>query len=170
MNSGTIIGDLGAERAVVGCLLLGDMPTVRDVLDRLSDDDLTDPRLVLIVKAVRQLVDFGIRPDPVTVEGQLRRTGASRSFTADRSCAVTIADTAAAPPSVGSATHYLTIVIEHAWRRQVEVAGIRLQQVAGTTSLDVLQAVPIEELRALVLLAARWTAPSPGLGSVGGAT
>jgi len=170
VNAAAIIGDLGAERAVVGCLLLAHVPSVRDVLDRLSDDDLTDPRLVLILKAVRQLVDSGIRPDPVTVVGQLRRTGADRSFTADTSCAVAVADIAAAPPSVGSATHYLMIVIEHAWRRQVEFAGIRLQQVAGTVSLDVLQAVLVEELRTLGVLAARWTAASPGLASVGGAS
>jgi len=164
-----IIGDLDAERAVVGCLLLGDAPTVRDVLGRLRDDDLTDPRHVLVLQAVRQLVEAGVRPDAVTVVGHLRRTGADRSFTSDRSCAVALADIAAAPPSVGTAGHYLTIVIEHAWRRRVEAAGVRLQQVAGTASLEVLQEVVVEELRALGVYAARWRKPDQALRSVGGA-
>lgn len=169
MNSQDEIGCLEAEGALVGCMLLGDAGVVREVLGRLEPTDLTDPRHRTIVAAVRALVDAGTRPDPATVVGQLRRTGAARSFTADRDVAVYLADLTAAPLSVGSATAYLAIILEHAWRRQVEAAGIRLQQVAGTTGLDVLEQVVADELRALDGHAVRWHRPAPPLRTVSGA-
>jgi len=170
VNAEDEIGCSEAERALIGCLLLGHAPTVRDVLVRLRPEDLSDPRLRTVVAAVRAVMEAGYLPDPVLVVGELRRSGADKSFLADRSCAVLLADLAAAPASVGSAGAYLLVVLEHAWRRRVDEAGVRLQQVAGTQSLATLEEVVVNELRALGAYAGRWRQqpPSP-LRSVGGA-
>ena len=78
-------------------------------------------------------------------------------------------DLAAAPLTVGSAGAYLTIILEHSWRRRTEEAGIRLQQAAGTVSVDVLADLVAEEFRAVAEVAARWQPPAAPLRLVGGA-
>jgi len=169
VNADDEIGCVEAERALVGSLLLGDTTTAREVLARLRPTDLTDPRLRTVAACVRVLLDAGTRPCPTTVQGQLRRSGAVRSFTAGQDLAVFVVDLAAAPLTVGSATAYLTIVLEHAWWRRVEEAGIRLQQAAGTASVDVLADLVTAEFRAVAEVAARWQPPAASLRLVGGA-
>lgn len=169
MNAADEIGCLEAERALIGCMLLGDTTTAREVLTRLRPSDLTDPRLRVVAACVRVLLDAGTRPCPVTVVGQLRRSGAVRSFSLGQDLAVFVVDIAAAPLTVGSASAYLLIVLEHAWRRRVEEAGIRLQQAGGTASVDVLADLVAEEFRAVAEVAARWQPPAAPLRLVGGA-
>ena len=126
-----------AEAAFLGCLLQTRAATgTRGYLAQVEDGDFADPRHVAVLTAMRTLVEAGSPVDPITVEGQLRRSGVEALMTADKRAAVFLADLLAAPPSVGSVGHYLMIVLEHTVRRSIETAAVRLQQVAESSSLD----------------------------------
>ena len=132
-----MIASPAAEAALLGCLLQMQSPLVlRGFLAQVEDADFTDPRHVAVLTAMRQLVASGQPVDAITVEGQLRRSGVEAPMTADKRAAVFLIDLLAAPPSVGSVGHYLLVILEHAVRRSIETAGVRLQQVAGASSLD----------------------------------
>lgn len=132
-----MIASPAAEPAFLGCLLQTRAATVtRGYLGQVEDSDFTDPRNVTVVTAMRQLVAAGQPVDAITVEGQLGRSGVEAPMTADKRAAVFLVDLLAAPPSVGSVGHYLLVILEHTVRRSIEAAGVRLQQVAASSSLD----------------------------------
>ncbi len=148
-------GDIGcapAETALLGCLLHMTAETARPYLDQFVDEDLVDPRHRIVLEAIRNLVgsDPPVDPDPVVVLGELRRTGKDTSFLADQAAGVTLLNLAAAAPVVASTGHYARIVLEHAWRRRVEEAGVRLQQLAGSSPLEDLAQHVLSELQAAV--------------------
>ena len=132
-----MIASPAAEAALLGCLLQTRAATVTcGYFGQVEDGDFTDPRHVAVLTAMRQLIAAGQPVDPITVEGQLRRSGVESAMTADRNSGVFLADLLAAPPSVGSIGHYLTILLEHRVRRTIETVGVRLQQLAGCSDLD----------------------------------
>ncbi len=133
-----MIASPAAEAAFLGCLLQTRAATVtRGYLAQVEDGDFAGTGHVAVLTAMRTLVAAGQPVDPITVEGQLRRSGVEAAMTADKRAAVFLVDLLAAPPSVGTVGHYLQIVLEHRVRRTIETAGLRLQQVAESSSLDV---------------------------------
>lgn len=154
-----MIGCFEAEAAVLGCLLQAGPMVTTGFLRQLEVADFTDPRHRVVFLAMTELQAAGQPVDPVTVLGQLRRTGAAQSMTADKGAGVFLADLLEAPPSVGTIGHYLLIVLEHRVRTEVETAGARLQQVAGAENIgtvrDVLQTDVAHLTRLLGRLAQR---------------
>lgn len=142
------IGAPEAEAALLGALLQISHDRAAAFVHQLRPDDLIDPRHRLVLDAVRELVtaDPPVDPDPVTVAGELRRTGAAASFTVDKAAAVLLIDLRLACPVPASAAHYLRVVLEHAWRRRVEQAALRIQQACGTAAIDDLTQLVVDEL------------------------
>ncbi len=152
MSGAGTIGCLPAESAFLGSLLQLPNRQVAHWLRQVRPVDLVDPRHRVVLTALQQLVscDAPVDPDPVVVLGQLRRTGADLSFLDDRTAGVLLVDLVRSTPVVASVGLYAAIVREHAWRRRIEEAGMRLQQMAAVTpSEDLAQAV-LAELKAAV--------------------
>lgn len=143
------IGCAEAEAAFLGAVLLAENP--RALLDLLGAADFADPRNAAVYEAASGCQAAGMRPDPVCVQGWLRRTGTETAMTADTSAAGYLAMLAGAAPVVASGRFYAQVVVEHAVRRRVAQAADRLGQAAGTYSMVALGAIVIEELDAVVV-------------------
>jgi len=135
------VGCPEAEAAVLGALLRMPHTDAVALADRLEPDDFVDPRHRAVFGAVTDLLAEGVAADPVLVLGELRRSGAERSMTCDRSAGVYLFDLLAAAPAVVNAGHYSRIVIEHRVRRRLHEAAERLSQVAGSSSLGLVREI-----------------------------
>jgi replicative DNA helicase len=144
------IGCPEAEAAVLGCLLRMPWADAAGLADQLEPEDFTDPRHRAVFEAVVALILDGTAPDPIVVLGELRRTGAERSMTCDRSAGVYLADLLAAAPAVVSGGHYARVVVEHRARRRLAEAGERLCQLAGTVPFPTVREVALDELTAVL--------------------
>jgi replicative DNA helicase len=142
------IGCGPAERAYLGCLLHLRGRDAVTALQLVDSDELIDPRHRTVLDAARAVVDQGADPDPVLVLGELRRSGLDTSFLDDKTAGVLLVELAEAAPAVVSVGHYARVIREHAWRRRVEEAGVRLQQIAGSAPLEDLAQAVITELQA----------------------
>lgn len=142
------IGSADAEVAVLGALLhVGG--SGRRIAAELEPEDFTDPRCRLVLAAIRGCIARREPPCPVAVLAELRRTGHERSFLADRSAGVLLADLYAAVPIPASAAVYLRAVVEHRARRRVVEAADRLAQAAGALALDELHELVRSEAAAV---------------------
>ena len=146
-----------AERELAGALLASTPADARPILDRLADDELTVEACRITVAAMRRLLDSDA-PDigPIAVLGELRRAGEIASTAlglGDGAAGVLLATLYGAAPVPLAAGHRLRIVQEHAARRRVQAAGLRLCQIAETGALaGVAQLVATETAAALTAL------------------
>jgi len=152
-----VIGLYEAEAAFLGCLLHLRGPVGIAYLLQTEDADFVDPRNRAVLEAMRRLCARREPVDPVTVEGELRRGGLESSLYADKSAAVYLADLYGGVATVGSVGAYLTILLEHRARRQVEASGTRIAQAAERMDLDEVWSLVSDELSALGLQLARVT-------------
>jgi len=129
------LGEPLAEAAVLGCLLRTTAEHAAALLAGFVDEDLTVPQHRHVAAAARALLQQGHPIDPVTVLGQLRRQGTENARTASRDAGVFLVELCAAAPSVSNAGHYARIVLEHAYRRRVQAAAVRLLDAADTADL-----------------------------------
>lgn len=153
------IGEPLAEAAVLGCVLRAGPEQARALLSLLDGDCWSVPQHAHVAAAARALLARGEPVDPVTVLGQLRRQGAESARTADRDAGVLLVELCQAAPCVSHAGHYARIVLEHAYRRRVERAALRLQQAAETADLTDLCELVDAEHTALSRAAHRATVP-----------
>ncbi len=144
------LGEPLAEAALLGCVLRGSLTQARTLLEQLDDSDWVVPEHAHVAAAARVLLEHGQPVDPVTVLGQLRRSGLENAQTASRATAVLLVELCAAAPAISSADHYARIVREHAYRRRAQQAATRLLQAADSGSLDALAALIRDEYEALV--------------------
>lgn len=156
MSTDETIGEPGAERALLGCLLHLRAPAAHEVAYQLKPEDFSQPHLRVILEAIRTLALDQVDPDPVVVLGELRRTGAAASFAGYLGPGPVLQELFATPPSVGSVGHHLRIVLEHSWRRQVQEAGTRFLQASGASALADLDQVVASECVALRNWPRRW--------------
>lgn len=144
------IGCAEAEAAVLGCLLRMGRADAAGLSDQLEPEDFADPRHRAVFHAVTTLVLDATAPDPVTVLGELRRTGAERSMACDRSAGVFLVDLLAGAPAVVNGGHYARVVVEHRARRRLAEAADRLGQLAGTVPFPTVREVALDELTAVL--------------------
>ncbi len=144
------IGCPDAEAAVLGCLLRMPLHDAGALAGHLEPEDFVDPRHRVVFGAVVDLLADGVTPDPVTVLGELRRSGAERSMTCDRSAGVFLGDLLASAPAMFSAGHYARVVVEHRARRRLHEAAARLSQAAGAASLATVREVALDEWTAIL--------------------
>ena len=149
------LGEPLAEASVLGCLLRSTRQHATALLAALAEEDLTVPQYRHVLSAARVLLEQGHPIDPVTVLGQLRRQGTDSPRTTSRDLGVVLVELCQAAPSIGNASHYLRIVLEHSYRRRTQQAAARLQQAAETGSLTDLTAVITREHAALTRSARR---------------
>ncbi len=146
-----------AERELLGCLLSSSPAAGRAILDRLADDDLVVEAHVIVLRAMRRLLEAGaVDLAPVVVLAELRRSGEITSTSlglGDGAPGVLLAELYSAAPVPLAAGHRLKIVQEHAARRRVQAAGIRLCQAAESGALaGVAELVATETAAALTAL------------------
>jgi len=146
-----------AERELVGALLASTPADACPILERLADDDLTVEACRITVAAMRRLlVDQAPDLGPVAVLGELRRSGELSSTAlgnGDGAAGVLLVSLYGAAPVPLAAGHRLRIVQEHAARRRVQAAGLRLCQIAETGALaGVAQLVATETAASLTAL------------------
>lgn len=148
----TAPADITAERAVAGALLLATPMASTPVLDRLRDDDFTEPRCGFVVSAVRRMLAEGAPVDCVTVAAYVERHGLVkpgpsranlRSFLAE----LTALETA---PVVDHLAYYADAVIVQAARRRGFYGGERLARLAVGADLDEYREAAKAELLALL--------------------
>lgn len=128
-----------AERELLGALLASTPADAAPILGRLADDDLTLPAHVIVVRALRRLLEAD-SPDlgPCAALGELRRAGEITSTAlgnGDGAAGVLLATLYGSAPVPLAAGHRLRIVHEHAARRRLQTAGIRLCQAAENGAL-----------------------------------
>lgn len=143
------IGCVEAEAAFLSVLLqLRGEHLLGSLLRQVRDDDLSEPRNRSVLAAARAVHGRGEPVDPVTVLGELRRSGLEQSMTSDREAGVYLADLLPIgnPGSVGA---YVDVLLEHSLRRDIVTLGQRMVQVAGTADLDTVRSVIREGLPAL---------------------
>lgn len=141
-----MIGSVEAEQAFLGCLLQIKGDFLRLLVTQAEAGDFTDPRHAAVHTVMLQLHEERQPLDPVTVLGQLRRSGLERSMTADRDAGVFLADLMDATPTVGNVGYYLTILLEHRVRRECARLAERMTQAAEHEDLDVLRKVMHSDL------------------------
>ena len=161
VQDGPVLGEPLAEAAVLGCLLRATPPQATGLLELLRDDDFTVPQHAHVAAAARALLAQGSPVDPVTVLGQLRRQGTEDARTASRDAGVLLIELCQAAPCTSNAGHYARVVLEHAYRRRAQQAGVRLLQAAASGSLEDLHALAQAEHTALAAAHRRATRPSP---------
>ncbi len=143
-----VIGCRDAEAAFLGAILHLPADRTRLLLADLELEDFAVPQHRAVLVAARALATAGVAPDPIAIEGEMRRRGLEQSLTDDRNAAVFLFDLAVAAPHVTSAGHYRRIILEHRYRRRVQEAGERLAQAARSTALTDLAELVLDELRA----------------------
>lgn len=150
-SGGTAIAFVGAERELLGALLVSSSAAAQVILERLRDDDLTLPAHAIVLRAIRRLADAGLDVGPVSVLGELRRTGEIASTAlglGDGAAGVLLAELYGSAPVPLAAGHRLRIVLEHSARRRVQAAGLRLCQAAESGALAGVADIVSEELSA----------------------
>lgn len=156
-----VIGEPLAEAAVLGCVLRAGPDQARAVLGLLGEDCWSVPQHAHVATAARALLARGEPVDPVTVLGQLRRQGIENARTASTDAGVFLVELCQAAPCVSNAGHYARIVLEHAYRRRVQAAALRLLHAADTADLTELCELVDAEHTAVARAGHRAVAPGP---------
>lgn len=137
-----------SERAFVGALLHLPAARVVPLIARVRSDDLTDPRLRVVYALAGQLAVSGIDPDPPTVHGHARSTGAVMSADLPALTGLLV-DLLTECPMPGSAQAYARSVVEAAARRRIAIAAERLTVAAEASDITTLAQVVDVEVEAV---------------------
>lgn len=148
------------SRATVGALLVLPVRECLTLLAVIRDDDPGDPRLRALLKLIRQVVETGRAPDPVTVLAHAQETGALRrgEMTA-LALLLTELVSVDACPLPAAAGWYAAGLVESAVRRRVTESADRLREVADGSSREALIDVVHAELVDLVDTCERLASP-----------
>ena len=157
-NDRSSIGCDEVERAVLGAFMLGDR-RASALAATLEEFDFTSQAARDTLTAVQSLVTRGEPVDPVTVLGEIRRTGKRPSTTCDVPWAVYLAELQAATPVAASTSWYIRVLLEHRLRRAVQDAAARFVQAAERSSTTRLAEVVAHELEEIDSQFARISSP-----------
>jgi replicative DNA helicase len=127
MGNVDLVRVTNAEKAVLGCALVGDIG--RAVLLQLGDQDFYDPKCQLIASVMRDMIRRNVPPDVITVPAEIAARGKSHLVRIGE-----LHDLVNTAPPTMAAPHYAQQVRDNARVRLTNEAGQRL--VAMTTSDD----------------------------------
>ena len=134
--------DLGAERAVLGSLMI-DAAAIAEIRDVLEPADFYAERHALIYRAAVELADRGDPIDEVTLQSQLERgPGIGRAGGLDYITELTLE-----VPTAASVRHWAEIVINHALRRRLIAAGGEVTRLGFDNSVTAVDAIEDAEQR-----------------------
>lgn len=141
-NAALTLHDAGAERALLGAVLL-DSSTITNVRRRIIVEDFYAPAHTEVFRAILDLDDKREPIDPITVWAEIQKRGAAKMLPGG---AVYIHELMSAAPSASTATYYANIVKDHATRRQLAGLALQAQQRAAAVG-DGAPETLIESLR-----------------------
>lgn len=125
------IGNVHAERALIGALLLLPVSRVHSVLGSIEDEDFSSPPLRIVVQAIRRLAAEGAPVDTVAVQVHLRSAGdvsaASMGNLSLLLAELVSVDTVPLPEAVDL---YASAVVEEAVRRKLVDLAAGVQDLA----------------------------------------
>jgi len=155
---------LDPEAAYVGALLWLPVDRAGHAADLVQYEDLTDPRLRVLLQLVRDVTADGAAPDPVVVLAHARATGIVSTAHGIKQLAELLAellaDLYAGCPLAGSVGHYAGSVLDGSLRRRCALLADRIGQVAASGALtelvrlvgaEVLEVYELRNRRAAVL-------------------
>ena len=142
--------DLGAERAVLGSLMI-DQSSIAEIRDLLEPDDFYAERHAHIYRAATALADRGDPIDEVTLQAQLDRgPGIGRAGGLDYISELTLE-----VPTAASVRHWAEIVINHALRRRLIAAGGEVARLGFDNAVSAVDAIESAEQRIFSISQAR---------------
>ena len=134
--------DLGAERAVLGSLMI-DQGAIAEIRDVLEPEDFYAERHAHIYRAAVALADRGDPIDEVTLQSQLDRgPGIGRAGGVDYISELTLE-----VPTAASVRHWAEIVINHALRRRLIAAGGEVARLGFDNGVSAVDAIESAEQR-----------------------
>jgi replicative DNA helicase len=151
--TGTVTGggrvppsDLGAERAVLGSLMI-DANAIAEIRDILDPEDFYSERHAHIYRAAVSLADRGDPIDEVTLQAQLDRgPGSGRAGGLDYISELTLE-----VPTAASVRHWAEIVINHALRRRLIGVGGEVARLGFDNSMSALDAIDSAEQKVFAI-------------------
>lgn len=142
--------DLGAERAVLGSLMI-DQAAMAEIRDVLAPGDFYAERHAHIYRAAMALTDRGDPIDEVTLQSQLERgPGVGRAGGLDYISELTLE-----VPTAASVRHWAEIVLNHALRRRLISAGGEVTKLGFDNAVTAVDAIESAEQRIFAISQAR---------------
>ncbi|KAA2267004.1 hypothetical protein F0L68_00240 [Solihabitans fulvus] len=136
------------EVAFVGALLHQAPDGAAALLKLVSEEDIADPRLRVVLGLARACVDQGVAPDPAAVFAVARSSAAVNGEHQLKVLSKCLADVYTSSVVPASAWFYAGQVLWAAWRRRLIQTGDRLRLVAQTSAEDRLDEAVAEEFAA----------------------
>lgn len=143
-------GDLLAEHATVGALLLAAPSVQREILGIATAADFSDLRCRLIVDTANEMLAAGDPLDPVTLLGHVNREAKLAAGLPRAGLFSFVHELTRGVPVPVSGPWYASQVVERAARQKVWFAGERLLSVAGAAQLSQLRQVLTETFVAAI--------------------
>ena len=132
--------DLGAERAVLGSLMI-DQASIAEIRDILEPGDFYAERNSLIYRAATALADRGDPIDEVTLQSQLERSSSvGRAGGLDYISELTLE-----VPTAASVRHWAGIVINHSLRRKLIGVGGEVARLGFDNAVPAEDAIELAE-------------------------
>jgi replicative DNA helicase len=142
--------DLGAERAVLGSLMI-DQAAIAEIRDVLEPEDFYAERHAHIYRAAVALADRGDPIDEVTLQAQLERgPGVGRAGGVDYISELTLE-----VPTAASVRHWGEIVINHSLRRRLISAGGEVTRMGFDNAVSAVDAIETAEQKIFAISQAR---------------
>ncbi|MDQ6856600.1 MAG: hypothetical protein M3Z57_05950, partial [Candidatus Dormibacteraeota bacterium] len=142
--------DLGAERAVLGSLMI-DPVAIAEIRDVLEPEDFYAERHAHIYRAATALADRGDPIDELTLQSQLERgPGIGRAGGLDYISELTLE-----VPTAASVRHWADIVLNHALRRRLISAGGEVTKLGFDNAVTAVDAIESAEQRIFAISQAR---------------
>jgi replicative DNA helicase len=142
--------DLGAERAVLGSLMI-EQSAIAEIRDMLEPGDFYAERHAHIYRAAIALADRGDPIDEVTLQSQLERgPGVGRAGGLDYISELTLE-----VPTAASVRHWAEIVLNHALRRRLISAGGEVTKLGFDNAVTAIDAIESAEQRIFAISQAR---------------
>lgn len=124
-----LLYDAEAERAVLGCVMMGGLDEVHDYL---APEDFGDPRHALIYRTCLAVAATGLAVDPVTVASELRRRGLLEKVGGE----AYLGDFFPAGYAPSRARSYAEIIKRLAMRRNLFKAGELILELAKDENME----------------------------------
>lgn len=131
-TSASNVHDDGAERAVLGIMMLSSDATA-EVRRRLVSDDFYKPQHQAIFDAASKLDNERLPVEPTAIISEMTRSGTTKNPT---ETAVYLTELFSSAPAEASLGHYAGLVRDAATRRGLGYLGIKMQQLSALTGAD----------------------------------
>lgn len=151
---------LEAEKSVLGAILRA-AGAVDEVADALTPEDFYVPAHQIVFRAVVELYNARQPIDAVTISDALQRSGNLERIGG----ALFLSDLLDSVPSAANVEYYAEVVIEHASRRAMMLAGTEINQLAASLNIEINTMLDEAEQKVLAVANQRL---GDGLDPVGG--